>query len=98
MGNCYSLYFFSIVQILFKMLKLKEIRDCKGGEKMMKKTLLLVLGLVLVTALFVWAGGEQKQTQMSPEQMTAQMKADFAKCDMCKTMLPYMDQAKPKGQ
>src|SRR5574341_207915 len=59
----------------------------------MKKVLLLGLSLVLMTAFLVWAGGEQKQTQqMSPEQMMAQMKADFAKCEVCKTMIPYMDQ------
>lgn len=58
----------------------------------MKKTLLLVLGLLLVTAFLVWAGGE-KQTQMSPEQMMTQMKADFANCAVCKSMIPYMDQA-----
>lgn len=58
----------------------------------MKKTLLLVLGLLLVTAFLVWASGE-KQAQVSPEQMMAQMKVDFAKCAVCKSMIPYMDQA-----
>lgn len=58
----------------------------------MKKTLLLVLSLLVVTAFLAWAGGE-KQTQMSQEQMMAQMKADFAKCTACKEMLPYMDRA-----
>ena len=58
----------------------------------MKKALLLVLGLVVVTALLAWAGGEQKQAQMSPEQMMAQMKTEFSKCAVCKNMIPYMDQ------
>ncbi len=58
----------------------------------MKKALLLVLGLLLATALLAWAGGEQKPAQMSPEQMMAQMKADFSKCSVCKEMIPYMEQ------
>ncbi len=58
----------------------------------MKKVLLASFGLVVMVALLAWAGGE-KQAQVSPEQMMAQMKADFAKCEMCKQMLPYMDQA-----
>ncbi len=60
----------------------------------MKKVLILSLGLVGIIALLAWAGGEQTATQqMTPEQKMAQMKADFAKCEMCKTMIPYMDQA-----
>jgi len=58
----------------------------------MKKILISSLGLVVIIALLAWAGGE-KQTQMSPEQMMTQMKADFAKCEMCKSMIPYMEQA-----
>ena len=53
----------------------------------MKKVLLASLGLVVLIALLAWAGGEKK-AEMSMDQM----KAEMAKCTMCKEMLPYMDQ------
>jgi len=56
----------------------------------MKKVLLASLGLVVMVALLAWAGGEKKTQQMSMDMDV--MKAEMAKCTMCKEMLPYMDQ------
>jgi len=61
----------------------------------MKKVLLASLGLVVMVALLAWAGGEKKTQQMSMDMDV--MKAEMAKCDFCKTMLPYMDQAWCQG-
>jgi len=46
----------------------------------------VTLGLVMLLALFAWAG-EGEQQEMTP----AQMKEMFSQCFMCKNLVPYMD-------
>lgn len=61
--------------------------------KKLRLALILGLGLIALASLLAWAA-EGEKPQMTKEKMAEkkmQMKAEFSKCHVCKSMVPYME-------
>lgn len=56
-----------------------------------KALLLVAIGALVIFSFLAWAGQGEKH-QMTKDQLM-QMKAEFSKCYVHKTMVPYMDKA-----